>query len=270
MKEKIERSKDIIRMIDKNYHNPIIMTGFGKDSICVLHLCRSMGYKWHVMFHRDPYFPKKYRYANQIIDSWDLVCHDYPAHRCSIFFKNDVFEVVRQYQLGSGDMALCARLYEPDEFIEDEYLCALNDIYLQPKGTRDYPWDCMLQGFRYVEGKPHRNMEPNQLRWHCKHNIGSVDSAQPIRDWSNNDAYTYIKDNDIPINTLVYDEVDGELVPKEDMTYNPDCRPACYRCMLPDVPLSVMCPKKKCLVNNVWDNLIKVVMPNDFPCWEED
>lgn len=269
MQKKIERTKEIIRMVEKNYRNPIIMSGFGKDSICVVHLCRSMGYKWPVMFHRDPFFPKKYKYANQVIELWDLVCYDYPARSCSIFWDNGVFEVARHYQIGGSNMILCAALYEPNEFVEGEYLCALKDIYLQPKGSRDYPWDCILQGFRYTECKPHSGMTPAKLRWHCKHNIDSVDSIHPIRDWTNQETYQYVVDNNIPVNTLVYDVENGELIPKKDNTYNPDRRPACYRCMLPSTEYNVLCPKKNCLVNNVWPNLIKTQMPNDFAIAED-
>jgi 3'-phosphoadenosine 5'-phosphosulfate sulfotransferase (PAPS reductase)/FAD synthetase len=265
MKEKIEQAKELINMIARSYRNPIIMSGFGKEGTCIVHLCHSMGYRWPVMFHKDAYFPKKYSYANQMIELWDLVCHDYPPYKCSVYYRNEVFDTPRHYQLGASDMVICTMLYEPEKFINGEYLCALKDIYLQPKGTMEYMWDVALQGFRYDERKPHKNMVPHRIRWHVKHNIDSVDIVQPIREWTSQDVYQYLVDNNIPINWRVYEEKDGELILKEDKTYDPDRKPACYRCMLPDVPLSIMCPKKKCLVNNVWDSLNKLVLPNDFP-----
>jgi 3'-phosphoadenosine 5'-phosphosulfate sulfotransferase (PAPS reductase)/FAD synthetase len=270
VKEKIESAKELIRMSVNNYKNPIINSGFGKDSIVVIHLCRSMGLNLEIMFHRDPYFPKKYRYANKIIDMWNLVCRDYPARMCSAFFRYDTFEICRHYQIGYGDLVLCAMLYTPEKFIEGEYLCALNDIYLQPKGTYDYIWDAILEGHRTKEAKPHNNMVPSGLGWSNKHNIGSADVVFPIHDWTNQEVYQYIVDNGIPINTDVYDIKDGELVPKTDKTFNPDCRPACTECMRPDKPRSVLCPKKMCLVNNNWENLVKTEMPNDFPGYSEE
>jgi len=272
MKDKIESAKEIISMTDKNYKNPIIYTGFGKDSITVLHLCRAMGYKWDVMFHRDPHFPRKYRYANKIIDMWNVVCRDYPARSTSIFYRNDTFEVVREYGIGYGALILCALLYKPDEYIEGEYLCGLNDVYLQPKGSGDYIWDVALEGFRTVESKPHSGGRPCGLRWVNKQNIGSADVVFPLHNWTGQDVYQYIIDNGIPINTDVYDVKDGELVPKIDpktgkidSTYNPDRRPACTECMRPENPQSVLCPKKMMTVNNVWEYLVKTIRPNDFP-----
>jgi hypothetical protein len=271
MKEKIEEAKFIINMAMKNYLKPIINSGFGKDSICVVHLCKSMGINLDIMFHRDPYFPKKYRYANFIIDEWNLVCRDYPAYKCSLFFRNDTFEVTRHYQVGVGDLVLVAMLYYPEKFIEGEYLCAYKDIYLQPKGTFNYCWDVAFDAHRAAEKKPHSGMTEAGLEWINKHNIGSVDVAYPIWNWTDQEVYKYIRDNGIPVNTSVYEVKDDALVPKIDpttgeidSTYNPDRRPACYECLRPDRGRVVLCPKKKVTVNNNYDNIIKTIMPTDF------
>lgn len=266
MIDKIDSALQIIEMTQKNYRNPIIYSGFGKDSICVVHLCKKvMGLDWEILFHRDPFFPKKYRYANKIIDMWNLTCRDYPAKAASVYYHNQTFEVVREYGIGFNSLALCALLYTPDRYVPGEYLCALNDIYLQPKGSYDYLWDVGVQGFRSVESKPHSAGKPNLLRWANKQNIGSADMVYPLHNWTNQEVYKYIVDNGIPINTDVYDIVNDELVPKLDNTYNPDRRPACFECMKPENPMSVLCPKKMATVNNVWENLVKVQMPNDFP-----
>jgi hypothetical protein len=269
MQDKIASAQKIIEMVNENYRNPIIYSGFGKDSICVIHLCYQMGLKWDVMFHRDPYFPLKYKYANMMIEKWNVVCRDYPAHKCSIFWLNNTFEVVRHYQTGSSDMVLCAMLYEPKNF-NGEYLCALKDIYLQPKGTMLYPWDIGIQGHKAAECKPHGGMKPNGLRWPMKHTVDGVDWAQPIWNWTEEDVYRYMADNDIPINTGVYEVAYNRLVPKEDNAYNPDRRPACFRCMKPDNDRVVFCPKKGCLVNNISDTLERVKMPNDFPGYDKE
>lgn len=277
MKEKIKESKKILAMINREYRSPIIYSGLGKDSICVIHLTRSMGFNWPIMFHRDPYFPKKYRYANKLIEKWNLICFDYPAHGTSVFYHNNTFEVVRHFQVGITDMILCAMLYEPDEYVDGEYLCAFRDIYSQPLGTRDYPWDVGIQGHRRHESKPHSGHKPNRLQWVCKQGMGGIDWYQPLREWTNHDVYRYIVDNGIPINTDVYEVQNGELVPKIDpatgkidSTYNPDRRPACFDCMKPENPPSVYCRKRGCLVNNVWPDLNKTIMPTDYPNYHEE
>ena len=45
MREKIEATQEIITMVAREYKNPLIYCGFGKDSVVMLHLIRSMGYK---------------------------------------------------------------------------------------------------------------------------------------------------------------------------------------------------------------------------------
>jgi hypothetical protein len=275
VKKKIESALKIIEMVSREYRSPIIYSGMGKDSLPLIHLCHKHGFKWDVMFHRDPYFPSKYRYANRIIDEWGLVCRDYPARGCSVFYFNGVFEVVRHFQCGIQDMVLCAMLYKPKRFKKGEYLCALKDIYEQPKGNLfGFVWDVGLMSHRYTERKPHGAMAQNGLLWTAKHNIGTCDFIYPLFDWTDEDMYRYFVDNNIPINYDVYDVKDNTLVPKIDpktceidSTYNPDRRPACFECMLPVemTGQTVFCPKKGCTVNNVWENVEKVMMPTDFP-----
>lgn len=268
LSEKIEESARILKMIGREYKNPILYSGMGKDSVCLIHLSRHLGFKWDVMFHRDPYFPWKYNYANWLISQWNLICRDYPAHRCTIFYMNDTFEVVRHFAVGTGDMVLCAMLYEPEELIEGEYLCGLKDIYHQPKGSIvKYEWDIGLQGHKASECKPHSGMKPNMLQWPMKHCFNGPDWAQPLQDWTEEDVYEYFVLNAIPVNTNVYDVRDERLVPKEDSTFNPDRRPACFRCMKPSDSPVEFCPKKQVVVNNVYSKLDKIIMPDDFPMY---
>lgn len=245
MDGKIEESKNLIRMIAEQYKNPIIYCSFGKDSMVVLHLCRSMGFNWPVMFHREPEFPIKFRYANRMMEKWNLVCHDYPPNMTSIYEGKDTYEVCTHFKIGAAqDMILCGVLYEPTEFKEGEYLCALNDLYLQPKGRIDFVWDIGLRGCRNADTNPHTG-KPLAFRCDIRHNTGGADFAFPIVGWSDEEVYQYIVDNGIPINTDVYEVIDGKLKNKIDKTYNADYRPACFACMRSDNPMTVLCPRKK-------------------------
>ena len=269
--EKVKRSREIISTILSQYRAPIINAGFGKDSICLVHLCnRDMKLGLPIMFHRDPYFPLKYRFANMIIQKWGLVCWDTPACNTSVFYHNGVFEVARHYPIGGGhNLALCALLYSPDRYVEGEYLCALRDIYQQPLGDFDFRWDLMLSGHRFVETKPHSGHQQAGIKWTHKHNPGTADVLYPLRDWTDQDIYQYHVEAGIPVNTDVYEEKDGALVPKEDNTYNPDRRPACFECMRPENPAMVLCPKKMSIVNNVSASLRRLIMPPDHQ-WSKE
>lgn len=265
MKEKIEQAEELIRQIDHNYKNPLIYCGFGKDSLVMLHLIKQMGYNWPIMCHREHEFPIKWRYANKIMELWNLTCFDYPPRACSVFYENGVFCVATQYEVGLGDIFFPGILYAPDKFVEGEYLCALKDIYMQPKCHGiDYQWDVGLLAARADERHPHFGGMCLGQQFEVKLNIGSADFAYPLLNWTAKDICQYYIDFGIPINTDVYDVVDDELVSKADPAFDPDRRPACYECMKPDNPNIVFCPKRMCRVNNISSSLAWMPLI-DFP-----
>lgn len=268
MKEKIEVAQEIINAVARNYKNPLVYCGFGKDSIVMLHLIREMGLNWPIMCHREHEFPVKWRFANKIMELWNLTCYDYPPRACSVFYENDTFCVATQYGVGFGDLVLPGILYTPERFIEGEYLCALKDIYLQPKCHGfDYPWDVGLLAARFDEKHPHFGGACLGQQFENKLNIGSADFAYPLLSWTAQDVCQYHVDYGVPINTDVYEIKDGELISKQDPTYDPDRRPACYECMKPDNPKVVFCPKRMSQVNNVSGSLAWMPLV-DFPTKE--
>ena len=270
MLDKIESAIDILNSVAKSYGNPIVYCGFGKDSLAMLHLIREAGYSWPIMCHRDYEFPRKWRYAHAVMERWGLSCYDYPPRMCSIMPFSDMFCVGIHYGVGNQDLIFPDTLYKPERYIEGEYLCALNDVYLQPKcHGYDYRWDVGLMASRAAELKPHGNGKSLTVftgqSFEIKRNIGSVDFAFPLWSWTEEDIYNYFIEKGIPINTDVYDVKDGRMIPKTDPSFDPDRRPACFECMMPDNPVSVFCPKMMRLVNNVSDSLVTTTMPNGFP-----
>jgi len=266
MQEKIEHAKEIIRMTARHYKRPVIYCSFGKDSICVAHLCKAMGYNWPVLFHRESEFPRKFKYQRDIIETWNITAYDYPPARTSVYYRpgGKYFEVATHFDIGGGSdvtFILLGVLYEPKEFVQGQYLCALKDLYEQPTCSGyDYRWDVGLRGDKDNDAHPHTG-KPFKVRPHNQLNIGLVDFTFPLQSWTDRDVTQYILDNDIPVNDKIYDLVDGVLVNKEDKTHNADYRPACYRCMKCDEAEAVMCPRKGVLVNNVSTQLIMDINP---------
>ena len=264
MKEKIDQAKEIISMIAQQYKRPVIYCSFGKDSICVVHLCQSMGYNWPVLFHREPEFPNKFRYQNQIIADWNVTAYDYPPAKTSVYYRpgGKYFEVATHFEIGGGaTFILLGVLYEPPEFIEGQYLCAL-DLYKQPTCSGyQYKWDVGLRGDKDIDAHPHTG-KPFKMRFGVQLNIGCVDFSFPLQSWTDRDVTQYIIENNIPINDKIYDLDNDVLVNKEDKTHNADYRPACYRCMKCDEAEMIMCPKKGVMVNNVTEQLVMEITPD--------
>src|ERR1039458_10789398 len=76
---KLTEAKRVISKTIELYKWPIVMCSFGKDSIALSHLVRSMGHnKIPILFHRDPWFAEKYEFADKLIRDWQLTVFDYP------------------------------------------------------------------------------------------------------------------------------------------------------------------------------------------------
>ena len=87
-----------------------------------------------------------------------------------------------------------------------------------PVFQRQWICDCIpwwVQRPRLLRSRANSGHKQAGIKWAHKHNIGSCDVSYPLRDWSNQDVFEYHVANGIPVNSDVYDEVDGELVPAE-------------------------------------------------------
>jgi 3'-phosphoadenosine 5'-phosphosulfate sulfotransferase (PAPS reductase)/FAD synthetase len=109
------------------------MCSFGKDSMVLLHLCRSMDFKWPVLFHREPFMPHKYRFANQIIDDWNLTVYDYRPSAVSIMKKGHTMEIVNEYQIGTQTCVVPTGICSIEG--EKEFICGLEDLLCKPTGN---------------------------------------------------------------------------------------------------------------------------------------
>jgi len=56
----------IEHILNKSY-NPVILCSFGKDSMVMLYLIRKIKKDIPVLFFKEPFFPKKYSFANEVI-----------------------------------------------------------------------------------------------------------------------------------------------------------------------------------------------------------
>lgn len=234
---------EFIEKIIKGYKNPAIMCSFGKDSMVMLHLIRSMGYELPVIFHREPFFPEKYEFANKIIQEWGLTVYDYPPIDTAVFKKNGFVEIINYYQARKKTIMLPTGIIEPD--YTKKYLCGLTDLLQKPLGNYTYKWDVVFIGHKSSDVDPLQGSV--KLHLDLKINAGSVDLAFPLRNWTDDDIWDYMEKNNVPYQENRYKER-KELT---DKTYNPDYFPTCTRCLDKDNPSQVECPKLNMVINNI-------------------
>lgn len=241
MIEKIVATKEFIRRMVTAYRAPAVLSSFGKESMVLLHLLRVMELELPVIFHRDPWFPAKNKFADSVIEGWSLVVHDWPPIACGIKV-NGTFETVARYQVGPQKyMDIPKNIAAPVG--RERYVCGLNDVIGRPKGSFVHTWDLCLHG--------HKSCDVDEcdgpIRLSTDHVPGDQGGgpalAFPLKDWSDADVWHYLKNQRVPTQEDRYDRETGKLRENHDRRSN-DYITACVRCIDPREPKMVECPKR--------------------------
>jgi len=232
--EKIEKAKQVITQ----HLSPamVLYCSFGKDSMVMLHLVRSIGINLPVIYNHIPYFPAKQDFANEVIRAWGLTIHRFPPLKTEV--AAEPFDIINRYSLPDGNtLVMPVGVKAPT--VGEPFLCGLMDLYGTLKGAVDYPWDTALVGHKSSDSDPlfgHMPLVANysQVSEHLR-------VVFPLKDFTDTDIWEYTERFSVPYNKQRYDSTNDykEFI---DVTYNPDYYPACTKCMQagPDI---VECPK---------------------------
>ena len=137
------------------YKAPVLFWSGGKDSTALLHLMWSHGIRMPVVYYRDPWFPRKNRFINSVIDAYLLECHEYPPLRVSLKHSPQMVGLVSEYSTGPSSVAAVLKntIEYHDEADEKEFLCGV--IFLmRPCATFAFPWDVAFVGHRNDDKDP--------------------------------------------------------------------------------------------------------------------
>jgi hypothetical protein len=246
LEAKIERAKEFIGGLQKQYNNPIAMASFGKDSMVLLHLLKTLGLKLPVLFHKEPFEPKKYEFANRVIAKEGYVVYDYPPSFTQMAKTGSNVEIISRYQVGNSFIWLGTGIKKPEE--GKPFLCGYEDVYKKPTGDFEFPWDLCYVGHKSVDKDPIRGNIP--LLVDIKKNEGSPDYAFPLRDFTDADIWEYTETFGVDWNEKRYDKMNGYKEFK-DITFNNDYYHCCVNCLDRDGPAAVWCPKLNCTIANI-------------------
>jgi hypothetical protein len=234
------------------YHRPALMCSFGKDSMVLLHLLRARGLRLPVIFHRDPWWPEKYVFADQVIRDWDLEVYDWAPARVTLWEGKAIMAFTNHYQIGPRPQSL---LQLPKNILPPEpgkkFICGLRDVLQRPTGSFNYPWDCVLIGHKSSDEDQIAGKVP--LKCDIKQNAGlAPDAAFPLRQWTDADIWEYSAANSVPQQADRYADR-GEL---KDKRANSDYAHVCIACCdRRSKAASVHCPKFDCEVGTVADQV---------------
>lgn len=255
-----KKIRDGFRAIEKalvHHKHPAVLCSFGKDSVLVLAMVRQFIPSIPVIFFRHPFFPKKYRYADQLIQEWNLtVYQDIPPADITLSSgQGDEVEILNHYRFGSGLVSMPVGRSEPRE---GHRLCGLDDLVTRPVGSYNWKWDVVFHGHKNTDRDPivrDMRLQANLLR---DPRICAI--QYPVRDFDDREVFEALEFMGVPINEDRYEKIDGVWSEKADKTLNSDYMPYCDACMRRDGTKSVPCFKYGLDTANIsavmpWQNL---------------
>lgn len=251
--DKTAASLELIRSVVPRYAKPVVLSSFGKDSMVMLDIVRRADFKLPILFFREAFFPKKYAFANWVVQQHEYEVHDYPPLETRFAKRGGTVEIVNLHRcVGTKGPLYVPTGIKPPKFGEP-FLCGLFDIYEKPTGTFFFPWDLLLIGHKASDVDPILGAVPPKTA-HVARGPGEASLLFPLRDFTDADVWEYHRRFDLPVNTGRYNAADG-FREFDDDTYNPDYFRACTACMDPDRPSEVHCPKTGETIGNISSKL---------------
>lgn len=219
--------------------SPIVMCSFGKDSLVVLYLARKLYKEIPVLFLREPFLSKKYKFANRLIEKLDLRVYDYNPFATDFIYNDSHLDIVSLYDLGQG-----AYTYKPVGLKPakngGKLICAVNDILNRPKGNFDYRWDVSFHGHKSCDVDPLHGK--TKLSNDGVKPLGNTLWVYPLKDWTDDDVWGYIKENKIPYDKKRYGG---------NKNYDTDYVECCSYCLNPNLEDKVNCPLENKEILNI-------------------
>lgn len=192
-----------------------------------------------VLFFREPYFQQKFIHAQKIMAELDLTVYDYPPSATKYILLDDYFEIFNYYYLDGWEwLVLYTGCYK---YAQDKpFLCAL-DLLKRPTCTAyTFNWDCIFHGHKetdpiYITDKKVQLKEIS--------NLGKGLMVLPLKDWTDEDIWSYIKANNLPYDKDRYENKRDDI--------DPDKYPTCYECLDYKNGKTVHCPKQQKEITNI-------------------
>jgi hypothetical protein len=246
--DKIKEAFSFLAETISKYDHPVLYCSFGKDSLCLLHLMLTKHIRMPIIYHRDPWFPRKNAFADQVINLFNLEVWDYPPARVSLCTGKEMIALVNEYQ--SSPHSTVSVLKNSIEFKDgdnpDKYLCGLNFL-MRPCGIFNYPWDAAFVAHKDCDEDQIFGVVP--LKSRIVYRDEGPDYVFPLKEWTHDDIWDYTEEFKVPFQADRYNIAERKEWP--DKTFNSDYYEVCLRCVDKRIAgQEVFCPKlEKTLTN---------------------
>ena len=254
----VSKAIDQVIAWHSRWPNSVILWSGGKDSTALLHLMKfKAGINLPVIQFREPKFRDRYAYSDRLISEWDLEVHEYPPFRMELTEGIDRetgkirFDILKSFSWGHGRLIMSLGTERPtkSECQENRYLCGITDVLQRPTGSFNWPWTGMYVGTKssdvdLIKGEIPLSMDIRQVD-------GSPLSFYPLRGWSDQDVFSYLVQNEIPIDRTRYVKEFHLWGNNPDKSRNADYYPVCFNCVDRNQGPHVECPKLRAQISNV-------------------
>lgn len=243
----------------REFRAPVVLWSGGKDSTAMLHLLLfKVGVKLPCVQWREPRFRHRYAHSDLLAREWDLTLYDYAPGRIAIQDGYDIesgeprFDFLKYYQWGHHSALILSLGTEPPtdtEIAEGRYLCGLTDVLQRPTGSFNWPWDSCFHGQKSADVDLIKGAVP--LMQDVRRTPDSPTQLYPMRHWTDDDIFTYLEAEGVPMDPTRYDRATGKWGHKQDKSANADYYPICWNCVNRHLSSPVYCPKLRSQVNNI-------------------
>jgi hypothetical protein len=248
---KLDNTKQIIANGIKAFPKGMVCWSGGKDSMALLHIMKSMGLNMPLIFFREPWQPRKYIFADDLIKRWNLLVYTWHPQESAFQQTGDEFEVQNVYQVNSTILTCPTGIVEPVQGCS--FTCSL-DILKRPKQFMiEVPqFDALWIGHKGCDSDPILGGDAG-TRIESRVLWSQSNMMFPLRDWTHDDIWDYIERYDVPYDSDRYEKADGKWREKADKAHNVDYVHACTRCVdrRANAPKFVHCPKLDMTIENI-------------------
>ena len=227
---------------------PVVLSSFGKDSLCLLSLLEYLSVEVDIGYFELGAVKSAHSFARNMIARQKLNVTLLRPHRTFIAKGIGGADLAYSFDLTSRDAFQIVGATFDDTYHTD-LACGLQSSLLRSGMHGPYDWDLILTGRRRVD------MDPT---------LGSLDIAtdvarlehgtqilMPLHQWTDEDVAFYLKDQGrYAPDWDRYEVTDGVLQNRADKSANPDHAPICIRCLTRDelgasnCPLSLSCAEE--------------------------
>lgn len=236
-------AEQIILIALKHAKRPAVLWSGGKDSTVLLDLAKKIRPDIEVIHFKLPFLSHKYGFQHFVQEEMQLTVHDWVPLSIALTHGNGRIDVCERYSIGDGDI----RVMRGTEPMEEgsPWVCG-KEWLNRPKAHVVSDFDVVLCGHKSADTDPLTGHIPLQI--HKKMLGPTTEMWFPLREWSDKDIATYIKENNVPYDKNRYDD---NVVNFPSKHMNSDYVHACFNCVDKRLGKFVDCPKLNIQVENL-------------------